>query len=248
MNAAHQLIQDITKQINDLPTGEYGEVIFDEERFANLPPPDAFLHPEPDVFMESDGPGLRNRLERTQQPLLGYYRPMRSPGEIVLVRDHLERFYWSLVKHSRAGLPYLFPLDLEGALHLVVKKTDHHEHFHFYSDVLRQMSGATLQPLLEEALAVAWARMQLLGEAWNSKIGRMNRVFHYRIFERAFAYTSPGYRDWPDYADEIRFKSAWLDYLSPPNYRRLQANGVNNLQDLMFNLLVEVTTPPETMR
>jgi hypothetical protein len=140
----------------------------------------------------------------------------------------------------RHGLPYLFPLDFEGALHLVVKKTDQHEQFHFQSDVLRQLFGSPCDPLLEEALAVAWSRMKILEEPWNSKIGRMNRVLYNRLLDAAFAYRSPGYCDWPKYADAPRFKEAWLDYLSPPNYRRLQGNGVSNLQDMMFGLVGQV--------
>ena len=236
MSAADQLIQEITREIATLPTGRYGEVIFDEGLFRDLPKIEEVLAPGPDVRDGADEGMLLSELW-DHPSLLGCYVPMHSPGRIFLSRRNLHRFYWSLVGSLRHGLPYLFPVDLEGALHLVVKQTDQHEQFHFQSDVLLQLFGSPCDPLLEEGLAVAWSRMKLLEEPWNSKIGRMNRVLHNRLLEAAFAFRSPGYCDWPNYADAPRFKDAWLDYLSPPNCRRLQGNGVSNLQDLMFGLL-----------
>jgi len=239
MSPADQLIQEITKEIAVLPTGRYGEVIFDEGLFRDLPAPDAFLAPEPDVRDGLDEEVLPR--EMAEDPsFLGCYVPMHSPGRIILSRRNLCGFYWSLVRALRHGLRYLYPRDLDGALHLVVRKTDHHERFHFHSDVLRKLFGSPFDPILEEALAVAWSRMQLLGEHGNSKIGRMNRVFYNSLLDAAFAYRSPGYRDWPNYADAPRFKDAWLRYLASPNYQRLQANGVANLQDLTFGLLGQV--------
>ncbi|WP_295437946.1 hypothetical protein [uncultured Thiodictyon sp.] len=240
MSAADQLIQDITREIAALPKGRYGEVILADDRFADLPAPEDFLFPEPDV---RDGPseGAPFGNVAANPCLLGCYWPMHnSPGQIDLFEGNLRRFYWSLVGALRHDFPSLFTRDLEGALHLVVKKTDYHERFHFHSDVLRQLSGSPFDPLHEEALAVAWSRMTLLGEHGNSKIWQVNRVFHDRLLGAAFAFRSPGYRDWPNYADEPRFKLAWLNYLSPRSSRRLEANGVGNLQDLMFGLLGQV--------
>ncbi len=239
MAAADQLIQEITKEITALPTGHYGEVIFDEDLFRDLPAPEAYLAPGPDVLAGLDEAFLLGELAE-HPSLLGCYVPMHSPGRIFLIRRNLHRFYWSLVGSLRHRLPYLFPPDLEGALHLVVKKTDQHEQFHFQSDVLRQLFRRPCDPLLEEALAVAWSRMMVLEEPWNSKIGRMNRVLYNRLLDAAFAYRSPGYCDWSNYVDAPRFKDAWLDYLSPPNYRSLQGNGVSNLQDLMFGQLGQI--------
>ena len=239
MAAADQLIQEITKEITALPTGRYGEVIFDEDLFRDLPAPEAYLAPGPDVLAGLDEAFLLGELAE-HPSLLGCYVPMHSPGRIFLIRRNLHRFYWSLVGSLRHGLPYLFPLDLEGALHLVVKKTDQHEQFHFQSDVLRQLFRRPCDPLLEEALAVAWSRIKILEEPWNSKIGRMDRVLYNRLLDANFAYRSPGYCDWSKYADAPRFKDAWLDYLSPPNYHSLQGNGVSNLQDLMFGQLGQI--------
>jgi len=45
MAAAEQLIQEITKEIAGLPTGHYGEVIFDEDLFRDLPAPKGVSSP-----------------------------------------------------------------------------------------------------------------------------------------------------------------------------------------------------------
>ncbi len=50
MNVADDLIWEIAKEIDALLTGPYGEVIFDESLFKNLPPLERFLEPPPDVW------------------------------------------------------------------------------------------------------------------------------------------------------------------------------------------------------
>ena len=134
------MLDEISREINALPTGPYGEVIFDGALFANFPDPEHFLHPEPDVH---EGPEDEWILpELAEHPhLLGFYIPMHSPGRVILIRHNLRRFYWSLVRQLHRGLPYLMPIDLQGALDLVVRKTHEHELFHFHCDVLRQLLG-----------------------------------------------------------------------------------------------------------
>ncbi len=242
LNPANSIIEEMKPEVNSLQKGQYGEVIFNDEFFTQFPSTDHFLQPASDVRV----PNNAGFVNEPSNLLLGWYKPMQSLGNIILHKKNLRTFYWSLIAELRTDFPYLYPLDLECALHLVVKKTDYHERFHFQSDVLRQMFHGKLDWEKfdwekEEALAVAYSRIKLLKEYGNPTVGGMNRAFHERIFNRAFAFKSAGYCDWPRYADEIRFKSAWLDYLSPPNYHDLQKNGVNNLQDLMFGLLGEVT-------
>ena len=84
--------------------------------------------------------------------------------------------------------------------------------------------------------------MQLAFDYWPWKDWKLpvHKDPNDRLLDAAFAYQSPGYRDWSNYADEPRFKLAWLNYLSPRSSRRLEANGVGNLQDLMFGLLGQV--------
>ncbi|WP_295407187.1 hypothetical protein [uncultured Thiocystis sp.] len=84
-------------------------------------------------------------------------------------------------------------------------KTHQHELFHFHCDVLRQLLGGQYHRLHEEALAVAWSRLKIIEQPWNSRIGRMNRVFYHQLLDAAFAYRSPGYRDWVLLPDATRF-------------------------------------------
>ena len=242
MSAADTIINEINKEINALPTGPYGEVIFDDSFFADLPEPEYFLSPGPDVLEGHEGldddPILRDRR------LLGVYIPMHSPGRVMLFRHRLRQFYWSLVQRLRHGLPYLSPLDLQGALDLVIRKTHEHELFHFHCDVLRQLFGGQYRRDPEEALAVAWSRLTILQQRgqWNARIGRMNGVLYTRLLDAAFAYRSPGYCDWPRFADDARFRPALLDHIAgTPAVARLQANGVSNLPNLLFDLLGRVS-------
>ena len=239
MSIADSVIAMIGAEINGLPTGDYGEVFFPDDTLFDLPEPGYFLDPDPDVY---EGSGQSGRLEEIAEhpSLLGFYMPMQSPGRIFLIRRNLHRFYWSLIGRLRHGFPYLMPIDLHGALQLVVNKTYEHERFHFHCDVLRQLLGGQYDPLREEALAVAWARLRVQGLAWNTK--RMNLVLYHQRLDAAFAYRSPGYRDWPNFADEARFQPALLDYLAAPAaVGRLQHNGVDNLPGLIADLLGRVS-------
>lgn len=106
---------------------------------------------------------------------------------------------------------------------------------------VRRLFGSPFHPLLEEALAVAWARRALTYTrgVWNSKIGRMSGLLYRLLMQEVFAYTSPGYCDWPLYADDSRFQTALLDYLDPPDYRMLLTNGVE-LGELVIRMLENV--------
>ena len=117
-------------------------------------------------------------------------------------------------------------------------KTHEHELFHYNINVLQEMFGGSYTPAIEEALAVAWARTKIQGERakWNSQIGRMNGLFYSLLMQRAFAYRSPGYRDWVLYADEVRFKPALLNYIAPKNSARLQGNGVD-MERLLYGMI-----------
>jgi len=212
-------------------------VIFDERWLADVLPLERFLEPPPDVWTDQDEARMLPRAKE-EQVLLGVYIPMHSPGRVLLLGRNLRAFFWSLVAQLHHRMPYLTASDLKGALRLVVAKTYQQELFHFHSDVLRQIFGASFDPLLEEALAVAWSRLQILQQrgVWNSQIGRMNGVVFNHLLPLAYAYRSPGYRDWPLYADAVRFKPALLDYLASANRVRLQANGVD-LETLVFGML-----------
>lgn len=64
---------------------------------------------------------------------------------------------------------------------------------------------------------MAWSRLQIEQQRnqWNSQIGRMNGVVFSHLLPLAYAYRSPGYRDWHRYADQARFQAALLAYLVP---------------------------------
>jgi hypothetical protein len=241
MNAATTLIGEITAEINALQEGSCGEAILDPPCREWHPPLDAWMGPEPDVLREPDDPEVLRRIAEERR-LLGGYVPMQSPGQVVLVRQNLRHFYWALICTLHPRVPYVTKSDLVAALELVVMKTYHHERFHHASDVFRQLFDSPFDPLLEEALAVAWARRTLIQTraVWNSKIGRMNGLLYRLLMHEAFAYTSPGYQDWPLYADDSRLLTALLDYLAPPNHAELLANGVD-LGPLVLSMIDNVS-------
>jgi hypothetical protein len=229
MDAMETLRREIGAEIDALAEDDYGAVVIDGrcQRLAwrSL---DRFKFPEPDVYLDPPAESLlRSRGEEEQ--INGAYIAMHSPGQVVLFRRNIQRTYWRLVCQLCRRVPYLTKGDLRAAAELVVMKTYHHELFHFYADVLRQLFGSTYDALLEEALAVAWARQVIIDArgTWNTKIGRMNGLFYRLLLDEAFSYQSPGYRDWPHYADPARFQSALVAYFDPPQHARLDGNGVD---------------------
>ena len=236
-----QLNKEMANQINRLPEGEMGEVILDDSLFHEIPEVDAFLEPPEDVMIDAPGTlddeGINYILKR-RPLLLGVYIPMSSPGQVVLFGKNLDRFYWSLVNAIRHKVPYMTKLDLHAAWSVVLMKTHEHELFHYNINVLQEMFGGSYTPTIEEALAVAWARMKIQEKrgVWQSSIGRMNGLFYSLLMRKAFDYRSPGYRDWGLYADEVRFKPALLDYIKPNNYARLQGNGVD-MERLLYGMI-----------
>lgn len=236
-----QLNKEIAAEINRLPEGELGEVILDNELFVDIPEFDVFLEPPNDVMTnapENPDDYWVNDIRITYPRILGLYIPMHSPGQVILFWQNLRSFYWSLIRAIRHRVPYMTKQDLNASWMLVLMKTHEHELFHYNINVLQEIFGGAYTPKIEEALAVAWARMKIQGERakWNTQIGRMNGLFYSLLMQRAFAYRSAGYRDWVLYADDVRFKPVLLDYIAPKNYGRLQGNGVD-MERLVFGML-----------
>ena len=236
-----QLNKEIYAEINQLPVGKMGEVILDDELFVNIPDLDAFQEPPPDVI--EDAPDEPNddwvdHIRHVYPFLLGMYIPMRSPGQVLLFGRNLKWFYWSLIGAIRNRVPYATKLDLNAAWSLVLMKTHEHELFHYNINVLQEMFSGKYNPIIEEALAVAWARMRIQEKrsTWHSSIWRMDEMFYSLLMQHAFDYRSAGYRDWVLYADKVSIKSALLCYISPNNFRRLQDNGVD-LELLLYNMI-----------
>ena len=236
-----QLNKEISAIINALPENGLGGVFFNEEFFDGAAEPDMFQEPPPDVLIDfpEDADEDWWVVWRKRYPyLLGMYIPMNSPGQIILFGNNLTQFYKSLIRVIYPNIPYLTKLDLSSAWTLVRMKTHFHEMFHYYCDVLHGLLGGSYTYMIEEALAVAWARHSIQGQRaiYNSQIGRMNGLLYSQLMERAFIYRSPGYDNWVHHSDDIRLKSALVEYMMPGDFRRLQGNGVD-VENLIFGML-----------
>jgi hypothetical protein len=235
MGAYDDVIKMIRQEIDRYPVSEMGEMEIDSLEIDRFPDPEEFVNPKPDI--ESEGP-LKGR------DVLGSYRPMRSPGVITLYPQNLSNFFWSMIKscYRKARINFITRPDMERVLHLVVTKTYQHELFHFGSDVLRTLFASNFDPFKEEALAVAYARQQiLLSRAnGNSQIGRLDGVIFHTVLREAFQYRSLGYREWVNFSDEWDFKQGLLDYFSPGGYQFLRQNNVP-VEDLLYPVLGRVS-------
>lgn len=169
--------------------------------------------------------------------ILGIYKRMRSPGVIVLFRRNLGLFYKALLREIVKQFRYMSKFDLDAGAQLVASHTYYHEQFHFACDVMHHLFGSHLDVLMEEALAVAWARLRITEDRnqWNTSIGRMSGVFFSLLMEHSFKYRSPGYSNWSLYADEIKLRKALTDYALPANLHRLISNGVT-LEEITYTL------------
>lgn len=163
------------------------------------------------------------------EEVLGHYEPMSSPGRIVLRVDKLVAFFWHIIRQMvRAGFTF-WRDDLDKLAWLSVTKTYQHEHFHLFCDI-----QSHLVPTLskdrhkEEALAVAFSRLCIERERgrWQSRIGRTAHVQYSRFMATLFQYRSPGYCDWKNFASAELFREGLVDYVDPPDAKRLEANGV----------------------
>ena len=235
-----QLNKEMNTEISSLSEGEFGEVIIEEKQMWDVPTPDTFLNPQPDVMDElppdiiNTGCGYRF--------LLGIYISMNSPGQVILFGENLKLFYWSLIRYIIIPhTPYLSKFDMLAAWQVVLMKTREHERFHHYSDVMRMIFNTCLDSNIEEALAVASSRFTIQGERakWQSQIGRMSGPVYNLLMQHAFEYTSAGYRDWKSYSDEIMFKPALIKYMNPGSYLKLQGNRVD-METLIFRMVNQV--------
>jgi len=260
MNARDEAIKKIKGRIDRLPTGPFGEAILDQ--IPDVPPLGAFLEQDPDVYeelSEEDIIRIINAKKQSEQNnksecssssfpgcsplnlppfLLGLYRPMRSPGTVLLFGDNLDLFFCSLIREISKTVVFITPSDLAAASEIVVNKTYYHELFHYDCDVFRHLFGCGRDTLKEEALAVARARFLIEQERgkWATKIGRMNGVVYGKLMELAFDYRSAGYRDWRLYASEQAFRSGLLKMCGSAMTNKLESNGVA-VDGLLFSSL-----------
>jgi hypothetical protein len=233
-DAVSVISKDIIKEMDDLQISETGEVLFGDH-LQNYEDTEQYMDLVPDVEIED------NLL--SNQIILGCYVPMKSPGLVRLAEYNLRSFFWGLIKSltNRPLGAFITRPDLEKLAVMIVQETFFHEIFHFGCDVMRHLFGSSYIPLQEEALAVAYSRMRIasLRENANSATGRINTVLYHAVFQMAFQYNSPGYRDWHQYSDETRFKAGLLDYVQPGKYQALVASGVA-AEDILYNILENV--------
>ncbi len=88
-----QLNKEMANEINRLPEGEMGEVVFDDNFFVDIPESEEFLEPPDDVIMnvpENPDEDWINSLRKTCPRLLGIYIPMQSPGQVILFGKNLQ--------------------------------------------------------------------------------------------------------------------------------------------------------------
>ncbi len=261
MNAREEAIKKIKAKIDRLPTGPFGEAMLDE--IPDAPPLGAFLEQDPDVYEELSEEDIiriiNARKHRDQNKsasgncssgspggcnlnlppfLLGLYKPMRSPGTVLLFGDNLELFFWSLIREISRTLDSITHSDLSAVNEIVVNKTYYHELFHYDCDVFRHLFGGKRDPLKEEALAVARSRWLIEQDRGNRNTtsGRMNGVVYGKLMDLAFKYQSAGYNKWHLYASEQAFRSGLLDLYNSQMTSRLESNEVA-VDSLIFSLL-----------
>jgi hypothetical protein len=229
--ALDQAIDHLLTNLKNVSEGDYGELI-NLGSLLNAESIEEFMSPEADT--PDEGPVVT---DETKISVLGRYYHMQSPGTVVLYKYNIKKFFDTLLLEVIRRAPFMTRADLAAAARLVASKTYHHELFHFDCNVLRLMFGTEQDKLKEEALAVAWSRMRIAEErkAWQSQIGRMNGVVYGVLMDLAYQFKSPGYCDWPNYADEVRFKTGVLDYINPHKADFLMSSGVP-VQEILFSM------------
>jgi len=163
--------------------------------------------------------------------LLGSYSPMRSPGRLVLYQENIRQFFWCLVRDVFKNNPNIWvsSADLKNMADIIVRQTWWHEQFHFCCDVFRHLFASRFDSMTEEALAVAFSRIKIreARQDGRTSTAKIHPTFFTLLLERAFEYSSPGYRDWPKYSDPETFSNKLADYSMMNQYMRLAYNGVD---------------------
>ena len=229
MKAVRQAIKIMLEPIRQVPEELLIEI--GPEEFYGPLDPEEYLKPEPDVDFE----GLMHGYF-SNPFLLGLYKPMRSPGKVILFANNLQSFFGSLMRKAfRDGLRPKKADYLQGA-DLIAYKTYYHELFHYDVDVLKTLFSSRHDSDKEEALAVAYAHRMLSSyERYYTKKNMNPAIFRY-LMDHAFRYTSRGYRDWPYYRSDVAFKSGLLTYISPANAPLLGRIGVP-VDNLIYSML-----------
>lgn len=200
-------------------------------------PLDPFLDQPIDTFPEEPGAGLFN--------VLGTYSHMHSPGRIALWKDNIRKYFWRICTTILNNYPSIWITrnDLKNSVDVIVFKVWWHEQFHFCCDVFRQLFQSQFNPHIEEALAVAYSRSQVLKARQSSRstIARIHPQFFQNFMKIAYSYQSLGYRDWHLYSDPVRFGQG-LEAYAMNTGNVLASNGVDvprMLMDIIASLLAK---------
>jgi hypothetical protein len=198
---------------------------FEEDRETGV------IRINPDFFESMQEGFVFEAYQEEGDEYLGRYFPMSSPGTIELNCPKLRGFFWYIIDRLQRSGHIFWKSDLEGLAHLTVHKTWWHEHFHLFSDIqsyiLQSIPGSRTRDL-EEALATAFSYIQIMRERkkWQTIIGRIHANIFAPFLRNAFNFLSPGYQDWPQYDDKIRFADGLVTHFAPVRASWLESNGV----------------------
>lgn len=219
MSIASAITAEILKHIYVMETGEDGRALIPDQLF-DVPDPARFLEPKPDVI---DVSNEELRSLGGSMMLLGLYRPMKSPGTVVLYSENIQNAYWGTIRNL-IGNHKITITDLVASAELMPLKTWHHELFHLDCDVLRlifagrpleasvTVGGTGFRTTLEPAVPFRDAADRLEEEAL--AVARSYRVIADKI-KKIRAYSKIGIsRDSKD-GFLAAFIEAVYDYRSP---------------------------------
>ncbi len=244
MNARKTVINRIQASIDTLKPQEHNKYIravlnLPEillPRLDGLPALEAFLSPPPDI--DAEGEHCFGHHQHAQGILLGVYYRMGHSGTLGLYEENLEQFFWRILLEINAQFSHWrwSYADLKELSVWVVEKTYWHERFHHSMDVLRHLFNVnSFNTFNEEALAVAYSRYHLTHHyrRWPEED---QQVLWDAFLALVYRYSSPGYSEWRQFADESSLKSGICEYLNLPATTYLNTARVS-VTDMLFDLI-----------
>lgn len=252
MNVRQQVLKTIKQSIKFTPdelraTLNLSEMLLPQ--VGELPSLEIFMNPPPDVVVNENN--CSTSFAQAYN-ILGYYRPIQSPGIIVLLERNLLQFFWRIaieIDQNLSGWRWKQE-DLINLSEWIVDKTYWHERCHHSLDVLRHLFHVhTFDEITEEALAVAYARYHLCEVQKLSYRHRTSpqQALWEAFLHLAFQYRSPGYRDWPQYSDQEALKRGLSEYLAPRRIHQLKGIGIP-VASMIFDLMPIVNGYEEWVR
>lgn len=162
-----------------------------------------------------------------EEEILGQYIPMSSPGVIVLNLSTMKKYFKEIVEDMLlAGYSFSFSAFYNMA-EICARKTVYHEYFHHYSDIQKLLFGFLYRKDIEEALAVAWSRLEVDEFCIKDlKLYSVTPVFD-AYKRKLYNYYTPGYRDWKNFSNLSSFSEGVRHYMMPSVSNQLLMNGVN---------------------